>query len=186
MLNDLTLPQAFCYFRMGLATGLVEIPELIAWADQQILSQPDPPDELFELSLAGRKPHSQLIYMLNAFQGAPDYGRPLDWLLARARQRLDEKPAAAAEIIMSLRLLTAETHLPPAVRYALFRLDERLELADQELCSQAELAQALRQFLEAASSHTLSVPNNEIDDTGSARNRILLENRNILRSSSDE
>ena len=147
MLDELSYKQAFCYYRMGLVTGLVEIHELIEWADAEIMKAAILSDEIMELSLSGRQPYSRLIYMLNAYQGEPDYGRPLELLLERARQRFEDNPRSTREIIMGLRLLNAETYLPNGIRHALFRLDEALEQSRQGLLQHDSLESMLKEFL---------------------------------------
>ena len=51
---NLSLKDMYSYFRMALVTGIVEKAAVIAWADNQLLLNPQTAYELVELSLAGR------------------------------------------------------------------------------------------------------------------------------------
>jgi hypothetical protein len=138
----------YCYYRLGLVTGLVEIPELIAWADEQILISSVPPSELIDLSLSARLPHSQILRLLNQFQGAPQYDLPLALLFQRAAALLAAEPGRAVPILQGLRLLDAEEYLPPHLRPQIRRLDECLQGYRQGRLAAPELHQTLQEFLD--------------------------------------
>ena len=142
-----TTRQACSYFRMGLVTGLVEIETLIDWADRQITLADEPDGEVITLALSGRLPHSQLIWLLSQFEGAPDYGRPLDLLLARAAALLHTEPDRLEEIIMGLRLLNYEEYFPAAIGRQIAGLQESLETWRRGRISHDQLAAAGNDFL---------------------------------------
>ncbi len=142
-----SLSTAYSFFRMGLVTGLVDVPALIAWADRQILALPTPPAELIELALAGRLPHSRLIWMLGAFAGPADYDLALTLLLARAGGLLAEDPTRAPDLIMGLRLLNEEEYFPQAVGQELIALRQTLEEARTGRIPAEAVSRHLRTFL---------------------------------------
>jgi hypothetical protein len=129
-------------------TGLVDIETLVAWADRQILETPLPSPELIELSLSGRLPHSQIIRLLNLFQGIPDYDLPLKALLARAWRLHNGDPEKARKLWLGLRLLNAEERLPQEVRTGLVELVGFYQQFEQGLVSLEELSARLQAFLE--------------------------------------
>jgi len=146
-LSDL---DAYGYFRLGLATGLVDRSAPIAWADRQILSDRPPTSEILELSLSSRLPYSQLIRLLTICHPSLDYDLPLFMLLARAGLLLESGERSAAELAYNLSLLLAEAILPELVKGTISELeaalqDERLGvITPQELAGR--LAQALAPY----------------------------------------
>ena len=59
-------------------TGLIKKEEVINWADHELLASDKPDHEVIDLSLAGHMPYSQIIGLLNTFQGNPDHSLPLE------------------------------------------------------------------------------------------------------------
>lgn len=116
----------YSFLRLGLVTGLLELSEVTAWADAQLLENPEPEYDLVELSMAQNWPHSQVIYLLYHLQGWPEMDRPVAMLLARAGERLQADPSAAYDIAMGVRLLAAEARLPQALRGKLSELETAL------------------------------------------------------------
>jgi hypothetical protein len=144
---NLQYKDIYQYFRMGLVTGLVEKDALIAWADKVLLREPQPDFAIVELSLSGKLPYSQLVYMLNRMQGEADYGSSLNMLLACAEMRLGEHPDEASDLIMGLRLLNAEQCLPAALRGSLEDLDKLLGKYQHTQISYEVLSARLAEFL---------------------------------------
>ena len=146
-LSDL---DAYGYFRLGLATGLVDRSAPIAWADRQILSDRPPTSEILELSLSGHLPYSQLIRLLTICHPSLDYDLPLFMLLARAGLLLERESRSPAELAYSLSLLLAEAILPELVKATISELDVALqdmrlgEITPQELADR--LAQTLAPY----------------------------------------
>lgn len=122
-----TRGEMYCYFRLGLVTGLVELHEVTAWADAQLIESPEPDFDLVELSMAQRWPHSKMIYLLYHLQGWPDMDRPVALLLERAAERLHQNPAGAYDIAMGVRLLDAEPRLAKPLRLKLQELEKDLD-----------------------------------------------------------
>ena len=139
-----TPTQIYAYFRMGLATGVVEPQAVIAWADGELLRNPAAGHETLDLALAGRLPLSQLMYLLSSFVIFPDYGLPLDLLLAHAGLLLERDPSRAPWLIQNLNLLSAEVKLSKAVKERLGELDACRVLG---LLSPDELHARLSAFL---------------------------------------
>jgi hypothetical protein len=139
-LSDL---DAYGYFRLGLATGLVERSAPIAWADRQIMSDRPPTAEILELSLSTRQPYSQLIRLLTIFHPSLDYDIPICLLLARAGLLLESGRQTAVELILGLRLLLAEAHIPALLRGSLVELDQSLQDYRAGQLSQTALADQL-------------------------------------------
>ena len=112
----------FGYFRLGLATGLVERGAVIEWADREVMRRPLPSYEIIELSLSGRLPYSQLIRLLTSFHPSLDYDLPVRLALGRAALLLDDHHPPE-ELVASIDLLAAEARLPEEVRALLRELD---------------------------------------------------------------
>lgn len=145
--------DAIGFFRMGLATGLVDKQAVVDWADREIMASRTPGSDVIELSLAGNKSYSQVVWLLGEFEGQPDYGASLGLLLARAGTILEQDPGRAGEIIMGLRLLNAEMYTPQDVKAQLIDLDRDLDQYNQGRLSYAELLERLTSFLAAYSAY---------------------------------
>ncbi len=148
MSTPLSKRQIFNYFRMGLVTGLVDKPTLIAWADRRIMEEEVPDDRVIELALASRRSYSELIWLLRGFQGEPDHDLPLRLVLARAGVVLEAGAASAEHVIMGLRLLNEEEYLPVAVRHQIAGLRQNLEMCRGGELSRQELHALLAGFLD--------------------------------------
>lgn len=148
MTTPLSKRQVFNFFRMGLVTGLVDKPSLIAWADREIMAEAVPDHCVIELALSGRRSYSQIIWLLRGFQGEPDHDLPLKLVLARAGLVVTRDPSRSGEIIMGLRLLNEEEYLPNDVREQIAALRESLDLHRQGQCSLAKLQSHLAAFLD--------------------------------------
>ena len=131
-------------------TGLVERQEVIAWADGELLTAERPDNQVIELSLSGRLPHSQLIRLLTSFSGALQDDLPVQLLLAHADQLLEQDPPRADELILGVRLLNAEEFISPHIRGIINQLRDAQARCRQGTLSQAalaaQLAQTLREF----------------------------------------
>src|SRR4030065_1160731 len=111
MPSTISEKTVYAFFRLGLVTGLVPKTAVTRWADRQILGGKVPSEEMIELSLSERLPYSQIIYMLNLYQGSPDADLPVRLLLARAGQLLERNAIPAERLIQELNLLNAEEYL---------------------------------------------------------------------------
>lgn len=132
---------------MGLAAGLVDREALVAWADKEIVVSADPAHEIIELALCGQRPYSEIIWLLNQFQGDPDYDLGLKLLFARAGVLFEQHPERVHEIAHALHLLNEEGFLPREVREQLNALDGDLEQYRQARISRAELGLKVSGFL---------------------------------------
>ena len=121
------LRDAFGYFRLGLVTGLVESAEVIDWADRMLENGYHTDERLVELSLSGRRPPSELIWLLSSFDHELGHELAIGLLLARAGDILERDPGRALEIGLGLRLLHEEMVLPAALRKELAALKSLLE-----------------------------------------------------------
>jgi hypothetical protein len=136
-----------CFLRLGLVTGLIERQAVINWADRQILERPVPEEFIIELALSSRQPYSQMIWMLNHMQGAPEYELPLKMIFARAGILLEEDAGRAKKIAQGLSLLMAEEYLPKETREQLYSLEDNLELYQLELITLEDFQERLSSFL---------------------------------------
>lgn len=146
---QLSQPDIFTFFRMGLATGLLDREAVIAWADRKIMESGIPDPRIMELSLASGQPFSQLIGLLNQLlHGYVEYDVPLKLLFARAGLLLEDHPGKAMEIAQGLVLLLAEEFLPRNVRNELHSVEGDLELFGLSLLSIQSLRNRLAGFLD--------------------------------------
>jgi hypothetical protein len=139
--------DAYSYFRMGLVTGIVDKQSLVDWADSVIVRDPNPERAIFDLSLSGRRRHSQIIWMLNRFERGADYTLSLKLLLAQAGVSLERDPGRASAIIMGLRLLNEEAYFPKDVGSKIADLKDHLDTYEKGETPYDELVQRLSQFL---------------------------------------
>jgi hypothetical protein len=146
---QLTQPVIFTFFRMGLATGLVERQAATTWADRQILASAVPDPRIIELSLAAGQPHSQIIGLLNQLlQGFVEYDLPMKLLFAHAGELLEKEPGQAKEIAQGLVLLLAEGYTPRNLQNELYSIEGDLELFELSMLSYQSLKNRLKRFLD--------------------------------------
>jgi hypothetical protein len=132
---------------MGLVSGLIDKETLIAWADKEIMCQTVPLPEIMELSLSVNRPVSEILWLLNSFEGDADYDVPLKLLFARAGVLLAQDAQRAPEIVRGLRLLTEEQYFDKTLSVRLNDLDRWRERSDQGDVSGDELLERLSRFL---------------------------------------
>lgn len=150
---DFRLKDAFSFFRMGLVTGLVDIPALVVWADHQLMQSDHPPAALLELSLSAGRPYSELIWLLHGYERGADYNLSLKLLLAHAGVLLQQDASRAGEIIMGLRLLNEEEYFPKDVKAQICALRSDLDEYERGAITAAELRDRLALFLDPYAVH---------------------------------
>lgn len=140
----------FEFLRLGLVTCLMEKQEVIQWADEEILSSKKSNNDVIELSLSGQLPYSQLIGLLNTFQGIPNRQSLTQLLLSYARNKYLLNPDQSQVIISGLQVLKAENYCDKVLGKQLTMLENHLiryensELTSEEL--QIELENFLNQY----------------------------------------
>jgi hypothetical protein len=137
----------FEFFRIGMVTGLIEKEEVINWADRELLSSDKPDHEVIEVALAGRLPYSQIIFLLNTFQGNPDHDVPVKMVLAYALFKTRDNIDKTKEIIQGIRLIKAEYGIDRHIVKGLTALEEGLESVRNGKIKIEELHQNLISFL---------------------------------------
>lgn len=147
MLPTLSQAQVLCYLRIGLITGLIDKPDLIAWADAEIRTAARPDEWIIELALSERRSYSAIIWLLREFQGSPTYDLALEALLARAGLLLAAEPERATEITQGLRLLDEEEYLPASIREPIREMKVALDAFLRGELSPAGLRAHLTGFL---------------------------------------
>jgi hypothetical protein len=125
MLNDdMKYKNIFEFFRMGMVTGLMTKEQVIQWADMEILHNGSIDPDLLELSLSGRLPYSQLLGVMNTFEGIPDYTTTINWVLTYASIQKIEDYDDIKRIVQGIRLLKAEAHIEKEVSNKITKLEE--------------------------------------------------------------
>jgi hypothetical protein len=117
----------FEFFRMGMVSGLIEREVVIKWADHELISSDKPDHEVIDLSLAGHLPYSQIIGLLNTFQGNPDHKLPVYMVLAHALVKSKNNILDAVNIILGIRLIKAEANIDKEIIEGLTSLEEALK-----------------------------------------------------------
>jgi hypothetical protein len=130
-----------------LVSGLVEKQALIDWADRAILEETVPAEDLIELSLSARLPYSQVIWLLNSYQGQASYDLPLNLLFSQAGKLLEQDNSQAERIILGLRLLIEEEYLHKELKVSLSTLEGILSAYRQGELVQERLCELLAEFL---------------------------------------
>ncbi len=139
--------EAVGYFRMGLVTGFVSKQELIDWADREIMRHETVEPDIVELSFCGKRPYSEIIWLLGQFEHGSNYQTTINLILARADLIREQNNIPAADIIMGLRLLIEELWLDKATKALLQTLKESLEQYQKQAITHDNLAEQLNQFL---------------------------------------
>jgi hypothetical protein len=139
--------EAITYFRMGLATGLVSKQELIDWADREILRNEEVEPDIVELSFCGKRPYSEIIWLLGQFEHGSHYPTAFNLIMARADQLWQQDSVSTSDTIMGLRLLIEELWIEKPTKLQLQALNERLTQYKSQTISHDKLASELGQFL---------------------------------------
>jgi hypothetical protein len=147
MQNKLRYKDIFEYFRLGLATGLLEISQVIAWADREIAGSIVANHEVIQLALSSQSPYSQLIGLLNTFEGIANPRISNMMLLALAQWRCESSTMSTVSIVQGICLLQAEPHVEKEVRVQLSSLNAKLLEFNQSIVSGADLHHLLEEFL---------------------------------------
>lgn len=147
MNESFSYKEAVGYFRMGLVTGLVSKQELIDWADREILRNEDVEPDIVELSFCGKRPYSEIIWLLGQFEHGSNYQTSINLILARADLIREQASLPISDIIMGLRLLIEELWLDKATKAQLQTLKESLEQYKNQAITHDDLAEQLSQFL---------------------------------------
>ncbi|MCB9418505.1 MAG: hypothetical protein H6667_01770 [Ardenticatenaceae bacterium] len=142
-----TYKEAVGYFRMGLVTGLVSKQELIDWADREILRHEIVEPDIVELSFCGKRPYSEIIWLLGQFEHGSHYQTSVNLILARADLLQQQAIFPASDIITGLRLLIEEMWLDKATKSQLQMLKDNLEQYKRQAINNDSLSEQLTQFL---------------------------------------
>jgi len=137
----------FEFFRIGLVAGLIEKEEVINWADQELLTNDRPDSEVIEVSLAGKLSISQIVGLLNTFNGPPDHDLPIKMVLVHAYSKVQNNINQTREIIQGIRLIEAEPRIDPGIIRGLSELEESLDRHSNSELSIEDLHTDLLQFL---------------------------------------
>lgn len=147
MNQPFTYKEAITYFRMGLATGLVSKQELIDWTDREILRNEEVEPDIVELSLCGKRPYSEIIWLLGQLEHGSHYATSFNLIIARADQLWQEGTTPTADIIVGLRLLIEELWIEKPTKLQLQALNESLTQYKNQAINHDNLANQLNQFL---------------------------------------
>ena len=86
-----TLREEAEFFRLSSKLGLIAIGEFVAWADRAVSASKEPPIEVIEVSLAGRKPVDEVQRLLEAVPGRCDPATPAHQVLGLMRERFESQ-----------------------------------------------------------------------------------------------
>jgi hypothetical protein len=137
----------FEFFRLAMVTGIIEKTDVIRWADDELLASTKPDTEVIELSLSGQLPYSQLIGLLNTFQGNPDHELPVKMLLAYTIPICRNNPERTKAIIQGIRLIKAEAGIEKQIVEGLNKLEMDLQKYQDGQFAQDILHSELMKFL---------------------------------------
>jgi hypothetical protein len=70
--NQMTLKDQAEFLAQALESGLKTVPEVIAWADENIMQLETPPHWLLELSLMGKAKGQDVVHVLREADGVAD------------------------------------------------------------------------------------------------------------------
>lgn len=144
---EIKYKDIFEFFRLGLVNGLILKDMVIKWADNELIRNAKADPEVIDLSLAGRLPYSQLIGLMNTFQGIPNDPLPIQLILAHALTIFESSPEKSESIIMGIRLLKAEAKVTKLLASELTTLEKGLSDYKQSNISFLELQNRLGIFL---------------------------------------
>jgi hypothetical protein len=139
--------EKFEFFRMGMVSGLIEKEEVIKWADHELITSDKPDHEVIDLSLSGHLPYSQIIGLLNTFQGNPDHKLPVYMVLAHALSKSQNNLVNTVNIILGIRLLKAEANIDQEIIEGLTIIEKALKDHTKGNLPIEELHQILLLFL---------------------------------------
>lgn len=137
----------FEFFRLALVSCLMEKEEMIQWADEELLTKNPMNNDVIELSLSGRLPYSQLIGLLNTFQGTADRELPVKLLFAYAISKYSTNIDQIQALISGFQVLKAENYCNKEVKKQLTALENHLACYKKSKLTLEELQNHLELFL---------------------------------------
>jgi hypothetical protein len=149
----MTKKDIFEFFCILLAIGLITKEEVINWADNEILIKNSIDNDLIELSLSGSKSLSQLLVVMNLFNGKADYKKVICFVLAYASKITIENEEEAKRLIYEISLLKAEWHLSKELIDSINQLAWDLEKLEKKMINLEELNRRIILFFERYSYH---------------------------------
>lgn len=130
MVNFLQIKFQATIYRFGLDCGLFTKNEVIGWCDRLIESLDNPPYEIIELSLMGKKSISDLTQKLIEIGDLSDLKKVVKILLAILNHKFNLNEISLKEAIKSSYHLLMITNLwDEAEFYSLYWMDDEYELA---------------------------------------------------------
>jgi hypothetical protein len=139
--------EIFEFFRLALVTCIMEKEELIKWADDELLFRDDVNNDIIELSLSGKLPYSQLIGLLNTFQGIPDHQLPIKLLFAYVISKCSADKEQIQSLISGLQMVKAEAHVEKKTVKEINELENDLAFYQKSELTLDELHEKLESFL---------------------------------------
>lgn len=143
----ITYKDIFEFFRLALVSCLMEKEELIQWADEELLTKNLMNNDVIELSLSGQLPYSQLIGMLNTFQGIADRELPAKLLFSYALSKDSTNINQIQALISGFQVLNAENYCNKEVKKQLTVLENHLARYKKSKLTLEELQNHLDLFL---------------------------------------
>jgi hypothetical protein len=129
-----------------LAIGLIQKEEIINWADEEILAKINIDTDLIELSLSGSKTISQLLVVMNLFEGKANYEKVIKCVLAYSSMKDHENEIDIKRLIQEISLLKAEAHIGREITHSINKLEWDLEKLEKRMISREEMQCQMKDF----------------------------------------
>jgi hypothetical protein len=124
------LKATSAYYKLCLLTGLVEVQEVIAWADAIIMAEDAPDISLIEVSMAGSRGLQALTNALEDVRGDYDKERVTKSVFTRMLDLTLREERSPAQIARALFVMAAEGEVPDDdARSIMMGFDEELSWA---------------------------------------------------------
>jgi hypothetical protein len=159
VVDDPAIKDTADFFRLGLVTGLIDKPSVVAWADSVIEERQEIDPAIIDVCLAGSRPVGEMISMLRQVKGSMRPEVSLGMLLAYAAEIHRDRNERTGQIVLGLFRLTRMEDLPQDVEMKLHRLDDGLYLAREGYYgSKSSVTMALQDWLSEYSEYKRLLP----------------------------
>ena len=144
-------------FALSLESGLKTVPEVVAWADEQIMQLEMPPYWLLELSLMGKAKGQDVVRLLRQAEGVADESKVLQFYLGILLECIRTDTWSAETCCYSLYRIYERFAESQSMEIQIFRY-RYLQLGDENVSfeTQHDIDLDFLAFLERESNHEIA------------------------------
>jgi hypothetical protein len=128
-----TLKDQAEFFALALESGLKTVPDVIAWADENIAQLETPPLWLLELSLLSKARGQDVVHALRQAEGTSDPPRVVSLWFGLLLDHLRTAEVSAESMVMTYCSRPDTEWLPEPIQWELMDFDRRYSITEVNL-----------------------------------------------------